>query len=1339
MNTYEIQIRKSGKGNWSIECINRLDNGINHVTGEFKIANWEELDGLADDPKQSKDYGERLGKALFDDVISRDFAAAVSKSNHEQPLRVLLYIEAEELKALRWEKLCAPNENKEWFFLRLEKRLTFSIYVPSPIDISRFSPISRHNLRALILVASPKNIKELPCFDVKGTVEDIKKVLQGIDCDVLANDDNTSESNAPTLLNLLDRLGSKQEPYTLLHIVCHGLLDFYNTDTILYWAKADGQVERVFGKDLIRELKEKVRSLPHFTFLCSCNTASPKQSKSRAIGGLAGKLVRELGMPAVVAMTDNAEIKTATELAEKFYSHLMKESGDVDLALAKAVPLGADAHDIIVPALFSRLGGLPLFSNSLEKELNDDDIKRGLERLFEVKHNEENEIPDDSEDELDNQTSDNLGLSRKVKYASLIQKHAPILKGKFETAKEELEKTLGYEAGGRRDKVKCIQKEALKPLQELCKRVFSSQVLNKPLECTFNDLALGDRIPEYDARCPFRGLLSFNAKSKEFFFGREREIEELEQKLNKSNFLAVMGASGSGKSSIVRAGLVPKLLEGKVGESEIYLTPGEKPLDSLKAKLEKNSQPTVLVVDQFEELFTLSDKSQRQPFINRLLELIEKKQQVVVTLRIDFWGECANYGPRFQELIQNNQFLIQRMTSDQLRTAMEKQAEKVGLRFEAGLGELIWREVEGETGAMPLLQHALRELWKRRHGRWLLCSEYEKIGTDKVSGLKGAIAMTANDFYTKLGKEDEGKEKQYHFKNIFLRLTRIDDDITTDEGKPRYLRNRAKLNEFLVDQPGSTKGTEDDRLIIEGLVERLAGVEARLVVKSVEGNGDVMVEVAHEALLNHWDTLKGWLEDEHSNLRLRNDIRKEAERWRREGRKEDDLMRAGLRLNDAIDLFNKPGYLNDDEADYIKACQEKRDRQEQEKLEANLDLNISSSQLLFASNNRLDAIVNMIKTGETLQKELEKYEPLKSRFLTTLSKFLEEVAEYNSFDSRYSYVTDISSNPKYEIIAASFLDRKVRFWSWDGTYIGEKDAGESVYTIAFSPNGDILACAGSSGMVTLWHRTEDHIGTLGDQQLLCWQPPEKLGEDNGVVHSLSFNPQNETLASAGEDGIIRIWNLSENPFTSRLLEAEPENKKLSAILHLAHSRDGRKLAAAYRDKTIIVWDLESNNYIQILGEYEHKILALNFDRDSKSLITCSEDKYIKLWNLDRLKTDDPESVVLGFMDQDVLYVDFTPNDEIVAACGDGKIALLSEDLQEVAKYLEGHRSRVIKFDFISDNKLVSCSEDKTIKFWSYTEGKNNMSIPILEDQSLEAFLSKARNQVADYLKLNPEI
>jgi ABC-type dipeptide/oligopeptide/nickel transport system ATPase subunit len=198
------------------------------------------------------------------------------------------------------------------------------------------------------------------------------------------------------------------------------------------------------------------------------------------------------------------------------------------------------------------------------------------------------------------------------------------------------------------------------------------------LDVTFNALALTGEVTEYDSRCPFKGLKPFRKEDKEFFCGRESLIETLKNKLEKHNFLAVLGASGTGKSSVVLAGLIPVLERQQPGIKVIEFTPDHHPLANLQENLSGvEQQSLVVVVDQFEEVFTLCEKTNRDNFITELLKLAEF-QKVIITMRADFWGECAE-NEKLKEVMLKNQELISPMNGEELRKAIEEQAEKVGL------------------------------------------------------------------------------------------------------------------------------------------------------------------------------------------------------------------------------------------------------------------------------------------------------------------------------------------------------------------------------------------------------------------------------------------------------------------------------------------------------------------------------------------------------------------------------------------------------------------------------------------------------------------------------------
>jgi hypothetical protein len=261
--------------------------------------------------------------------------------------------------------------------LALNQQIPFSLYIPA-ITERLFPAIGRRDLQALIVVASPEGLGrfQLAPFDVEANVSSIQAALGDIPSDVLAMTE--SAIAPPSLDGLIKQLTRDDKYYTLLHFVCHGKL-LVDGETVIYFSNSQNQVEPVTATTLIERLNN-LRRAPHFTFLSTCSSGSMGAEAEGGKGGLAQRLVRELGMPAVVAMTEPVTINTARSLAATFYLQL-KNHGNVDLALVQATAGLQRRHDITVPALFSRLGGHTLFSETPDRPLTEKEIKYGVERI----------------------------------------------------------------------------------------------------------------------------------------------------------------------------------------------------------------------------------------------------------------------------------------------------------------------------------------------------------------------------------------------------------------------------------------------------------------------------------------------------------------------------------------------------------------------------------------------------------------------------------------------------------------------------------------------------------------------------------------------------------------------------------------------------------------------------------------------------------------------------------------------------------------------------------------------------------------------------------------------
>jgi WD40 repeat protein/class 3 adenylate cyclase len=375
--------------------------------------------------------------------------------------------------------------------------------------------------------------------------------------------------------------------------------------------------------------------------------------------------------------------------------------------------------------------------------------------------------------------------------------------------------------------------------------------------------------PPYSTECPYKGLAAFGRDDASYFFGRERLVGELAARTVGSGLLGVVGPSGSGKSSLVLAGLLPslaaRLLPGSDRWKQEIIRPGETPMAALNPVLQRIREPRlVLVVDQFEELFTSPIlEEERADFVDALTTIAEDpdKAVIVLTIRADYYGYCAAY-PALADLLAANQVLVGSMSADELRRAIELPARRAGVRVESSLVDALVEEVVDEPGGLPLLSTALVEVWQARDNGWLKKSEYERAG-----GVRGAVARLAEASFVQL-KGDEPETARA----ILLRL--VGDDETG-------VRRRVAIEEF------------DRTATVQAVLARFA--QDRLITVS-----DGTVEISHEALIREWPRLRGWLEEDIQGRQILAHIAQAAKQWDLRGRERAELYR-GTRLSVALD------------------------------------------------------------------------------------------------------------------------------------------------------------------------------------------------------------------------------------------------------------------------------------------------------------------------------------------------------------------------------------------------------------------------------------------------------
>ncbi|WP_162467120.1 helix-turn-helix domain-containing protein [Streptomyces cavernae] len=404
---------------------------------------------------------------------------------------------------------------------------------------------------------------------------------------------------------------------------------------------------------------------------------------------------------------------------------------------------------------------------------------------------------------------------------------------------------------------------------------------------------------------PYRGLARFEPGDRERFFGRDRLVAELVELAGRHRFVGVVGTSGSGKSSLLRAGLIPALrFDSPPRERPAairILTPGGLPATTHAGAFVPvdGDADTWVVVDQFEEAFTLcQDAEERDRFIDLLLSAVrpDSRLRVVIAVRADFYGRCADHRALADALRVAN-LLVGPMSTDELREAIVKPAAADGLVLERALTARIIADVDRQPGALPMMSHALLETWRRRRGKTLTLDGYEAVG-----GVHGAIAGTAEEVYTRLSPDQAALARR-----LLLRL------ITPGEGA-QDTRRPAHRTE-LADEGGESA---DTALVLDQLAR------ARLVTLH-----DDTVDLAHEALITSWPRLHTWIDEDRDLLHHHRRLTEAAATWEELDRDPGALYR-GTRLATAEETFSTPQpqvHLTALERSFLAAGVDARDRE----------------------------------------------------------------------------------------------------------------------------------------------------------------------------------------------------------------------------------------------------------------------------------------------------------------------------------------------------------------------------------------------------------------------------
>ncbi|MCA2867895.1 MAG: hypothetical protein IM448_09470, partial [Microcystis sp. M058S1] len=778
---------------------------------------------------------------------------------------------------------------------------------------------------------------------------------------------------------------------------------------------------------------------------------------------------------------------------------------------------------------------------------------------------------------------------------------------------------------------------------------------------------------------PYLGLRKFEVDDKDRFFGRDNWIIELTDYLKPKNVLLLLGASGSGKSSLVQAGLIPKLKDDFGANRLVNLTfvPDVNPFESFygcllanrykqsQAKLaqavkedtlikvveglKNNSDLWFIFIDQFEELFTRTPKTERDIFIKSLIKLIEKNNslvKIVMTMRADFLDKLSPY-PSLGKIHDQYSKMLTDMDENELRLAIAEPAARNGVIFEQGLINQIIADFYEQAGSLPLLQYTLDLLWQKDHiqERVLNIKTYQEIG-----GVTGALEKQADKIYGKFNEQQRKAAEE-----IFLELISLEGE--------KAVSRRADKSSF--------EQEEMQREVLYQLIDN------RLLVSKGE-DGKATVEVAHEALLRSWKVLQDLIREKEEIIVLRSRLYADAKQWddlqKQDAVKASSELWGGSKLAKIVEFQknNSLPNLNTVAIEFIKASISQAERQKNEKIRTARRIAAGSLVAVVVSTG-----LGLMAWKQTRQAEFNQAESLGRYSLSLLNEhknleaFVEAIKAGKILQKQQTYNKEVT-NALQEL-----LNRKSERNRLEGH-------DNSVLSVNFSPDGKTLVSGSDDKTIKLWNvETGKEIRTL-------------YGHDNSVT-SVNFSPDGKTLVSGSDDNTIKLWNVETGQEIRTLYGHD------SYVSSVNFSPDGKTLVSGSYDKTIKLWDVETGQEIRTLYGHDNFVYSVNFSPDGKTLVSGSNDKTIKLWNVE---TGQEIRTFKGH-DSYVYSVNFSPDGKtLVSGSNDKTIKLWNVETGQEIRTLYGHDSYVWSVNFSPDGKtLVSGSNDKTIKLWNVETGQ----------------------------------